>query len=112
MKTTRTFKDTERYEFDTGECSYKNGFAQIDTQQDAPYYGIWTNPWTRETVTYCEGDITFETCESDEEYTELIRKIKAWHDESGWKFHGIDATSFESEMASKFKSIGLEDLLH
>ena len=40
MKTTTDFRPlSDRYEFDCGPCSYANGFAQVDTQQDAPYYG-------------------------------------------------------------------------
>lgn len=41
MKTIRTFAPGERYDFDFGECSYANGWAQIDTRQDASYYGTW-----------------------------------------------------------------------
>ena len=37
-------ENIERYHFDFGECSACNGYAQVDTSQDAPYFGIWTNP--------------------------------------------------------------------
>ena len=41
MKTTTDFRPlSDRYEFDCGPCSYANGFAQVDTQQDAPYYDL------------------------------------------------------------------------
>ena len=40
MNTTQDFRPlSDRYELDCGPCSYANGFAQIDTTQDAPYYG-------------------------------------------------------------------------
>ena len=40
MKTTSDLRPlSDRYEFDCGPCSYANGFAQVDTRQDAPYYG-------------------------------------------------------------------------
>ena len=44
MKTIRDFKPmTDRYSFDVGACSYANGFAQIDTRQDAAHFGSWTS---------------------------------------------------------------------
>ena len=40
MKITRDFRPlSDRYSFDCGPCSYANGFAQIDTKQDAPCFG-------------------------------------------------------------------------
>ena len=42
MKTIRDFKPlSDRYSFDVGACSYANGFAQIDTRQDAAHFGTW-----------------------------------------------------------------------
>ena len=42
MKITRDFRPlSDRYSFDCGPCSYANGFAQIDTRQDASYYPIF-----------------------------------------------------------------------
>ena len=62
-----------RYQFDEGPCRPGTGWAQVDTKQDASYYGIWTNPKTRQILTFCEGDITVETAENDEEYIEAVR---------------------------------------
>jgi hypothetical protein len=44
-----------RYLYDFRVCTYEKGWAQIDTRQDAAYYGSWTNPVRREIFTYCEG---------------------------------------------------------
>ena len=68
MKITRDFRPlSDRYSFDCGPCSYANGFAQIDTRQDASYYGTWTSVASRTIVNFCEGDVTTTVCESDEE---------------------------------------------
>ena len=47
---------TDRYSFDFKLCTPKNGWAQVDTSQDASYFGTWANPFERKTVSYCEGD--------------------------------------------------------
>ena len=39
-----SFEPSDRYQFDSGECSAANGYAQIDTGQDAWYFGQWANP--------------------------------------------------------------------
>ena len=43
--TTREFASADRYRYDFGLCSYENGFSQVDTRQDAWYYGTWANPY-------------------------------------------------------------------
>ena len=101
----------DRYEFDFGECSPSLGFAQIDTCQDAPYFGIWTNPTTLTTVQYMEGDLTREIAESVDEYIEHIREMKTYMEKFGRRFIGIDPM-LNSETENRFKEIGLGDLLH
>ena len=44
MKTEKNFIEADRYLFDFYHCSTKKGYAQLDTSQDASYYGTWTNP--------------------------------------------------------------------
>ena len=44
MKITREFGPGDRYVYDFGLCSYENGWAQVDTAQDASYFGTWANP--------------------------------------------------------------------
>jgi hypothetical protein len=38
------FTPSDRYVYDFVLCTYDKGWAQIDTRQDASYYGTWTNP--------------------------------------------------------------------
>jgi len=112
MNTTRDFLAMcDRYRFDFGLCSAANGYAQIDTGQDAWYYGTWANPQTRTIVSYVEGDVTVEQAESDEEFVSAIRRIQEWNDANGWRFLGID-TCLDTNLADKFAALGLADLRH
>ena len=43
MKTEKTFCNSDRYIFDWNYCNFKKGFAQIDTTEDASYFGNWVN---------------------------------------------------------------------
>ena len=111
MKTERfNSQCSDRYILDFGQCSSKNGFAQVDTEQDAWYYGTWANPYKLIIVNYCEGDVTVQRCESEQEFAETLRKIKAWNEKQGFKKFGIDGMCNDS-LISKFKSIGVGDLL-
>ena len=49
----------------------------MDTSEDAPYFGIRTNPTNLNIVSYIEGDVTRHIAESVEEYVDFIRKLKA-----------------------------------
>jgi len=112
MKTERSFNPmTERYAFDFKTCSCANGFAQVDTSQDASYFGTWANPITLQIVTFCEGDITKQTAETTEEFAAELRHMKQWNDESGHRFIGIDP-GFSDSLKAAFVDAGLEDLLH
>lgn len=112
MKTKRFFNGmTDRYSFDGGLCSARNGFAQVDTKQDASYYGNWANPFTRTTVSYAEGDITIIECDDDAEFVQKVRNDAAWHDQAGYGPMRIDPMGNES-IREHFVSLGLEDLLH
>ena len=44
MKITREFCPGDRYVYDFGLCTYEKGWAQVDTAQDASYFGTWANP--------------------------------------------------------------------
>ena len=99
---------TDRYAFD--RCfSVGNGYAQIDTTQDAAYFGTWASPSERKIVTYAEGDITYQTAETDEEFAEAIRALWQWNRERGFLF-GID-TGGSAELAEQFRAVGLGELL-
>ena len=86
MRITRDFKPmSDRYGFDFGPCSNANGFAQIDTRQDASYYGTWCSPAARTIVNFCEGDVTTTVCETDAEFADqpprigqVARRTRLW----------------------------------
>ena len=107
----RDFAPGDRYVYDLGLCSAKNGFAQVDTEQDASYYGTWANPFKLIIFSYCEGDCTLQQAESKDEFRDAVQKIKAWNEKNGWKFSGIDC-GLKDELEREFINLGLKDLLH
>ncbi len=111
MKQTKEFAPADRYLYDFGMCTSTKGWAQIDTSQDASYYGTWCNPFKRYVFSYCEGDTCLTECDNDAEFITEIRTIKQWNDNNGYKFLGIDPGFNESLMA-KLRDLGLGDLLH
>ena len=111
MKIIREFAPTDRYVYDFGPCSSKNGFAQLDTAQDASYYGMWANPEKRIIVSYCEGDVTTTICDNDKEFVEEIDRIADFNNSNGLDFKGIDP-GFNDALKERFVSIGLSHYLH
>jgi len=110
MKQSHEFCPSDRYRYDFGLCSVSNGFAQIDTSQDAHYYGNWTNPEKRITFSYVEGDCTTTECESDQEYVEHIHDFAKWSTEMGYGFK-LDP-GLGPEIKAKFVALGLDEYLH
>lgn len=100
-----------RYDFDLGKCSVSNGYAQIDTSLDAPYFGTWTNPFEFTTVIYCEGDVRTLIAENETEYTDYIRGLKERYDATDDEFKGIDAM-LDKRLINRFNELRLSDLLH
>jgi len=111
MKISRDFANADRYHYDWGLCSAKNGFAQVDTEQDASYYGTWANPFKLIIFSYAEGDCTTVEAANQEEFIAEILKLKTWNEENGWKFSGIDCMCKE-EIEQEFIKMGLKELLH
>lgn len=107
----RAFIPSSRYRFDSGPCSYAKGYAQVDTRQDASYFGTWTSPAERKIVCYAEGDVTTQTADTDAEYVAAIRELAAWNDDHGWGPLKIDALA-NPPLAAAFIALGLGDLLH
>ena len=97
----------DRYQFD---FSLKKGWAQLDTTQDASYYGNWINPVTLETLCFAEGDITRTKCETEAEFITHIHALVAWHKERGY-FIGIDGMCNPGIIAA-FRVLNLEEYLH
>ena len=111
MKREKDFiENGDRYRFDGGECSAKNGYAQIDTKQDAWYYGQWANPSKLRIVAYVEGDVIRQQAESPEEFVEALYKLRDFHNEYD-QFLGIDCM-LNPDIKAEFEKLGLGELLH
>ena len=65
----------DRYHFDFGECSYENGFCQIDTTQDASYYGNWIHLDKMYLVSYAEGDVRRIQFDNRDEVVKWLRNV-------------------------------------
>ncbi len=84
ISTEEEFKPASRYKYDSG---LPKDFAQIDTDQDAEYYGNWASAQRRVIFSYVEGDCKTTTCDTDEEFREEVLKFVKW---AGDDFFGID----------------------
>lgn len=107
MKIERSFEHSDRYRFDFNLCSARNGWAQVDTGQDASYFGTWAHPEQLQVVSYCEGDITVVTADNPQEFREELESIRHWNARMGYSF-GVDAYGIES----RFEKLGLGHMLH
>ena len=106
MKTIEEFAPSSRYTYDNKLMPL--GFAQLDTDSDAWYFGIWASAERLMTVEYVEGDVITNIAETKEEFVKLIRKIATC---DAFEFKGID-TFCKDNITEQFKALGLEDLLH
>ncbi len=102
---------TDRYAFDFRRCTYENGWAQLDTSQDASYYGQWINPEKRQIIQYVEGDIYTITLDTDEELVAEVAGIKAWNEQQGHRYLGIDP-GFDEAFTAKLIKAGLGPYFH
>ena len=71
--------EMNRYAFDFGHCRLNDGWAQLDTDQDASYFGNWAHPERLHIVSFVEGDITVIKCEDSDEFRNRIEEIAAFH---------------------------------
>ena len=92
--------DISRYNFDA------KGYAQLDTTEDAWYYGHWVDFKNLKIISYAEGDVSIETCENKEEFKKLLKKVVEYlkFDES---FKGLDLMCDENNIKA-FESLGLD----
>lgn len=79
MKTSRNQVSGDRYQYDFGKCHYDKGWAQIDTESDASYFGTWCNPSALMILNFCEGDETVTACDSGEEFAGELARMRDWH---------------------------------
>jgi len=105
------FMPGDRYQYDFDACSADRGWAQLDTVQDAPWYGNWISPGSKMLLEFCEGDVTLTTCETDAEFSSEVRRVIDRHTAQGTKTPLIDGMCNEGTIA-RFIDLGLGDLLH
>ena len=111
MTKTREFQESDRYVYD--QLLFKAGWATLDTDQDAWYYGNWADPVKRVLFCYAEGDCITTECETDAEFRAEVERVVEWHRENG-RFIGIDCglASWSQGLHDRFVELGLEGLLH
>ena len=80
----------DRYVYDFKLCRGVDGWAQLDTRQDASYYGNWVHPTQFKLMSYSEGDVTLTECQDEADFIETLRICIDWHSEREY-FIGIDA---------------------
>ncbi len=111
MEIIREFAPADRYRYDFEVCTISKGWAQVDTSQDASYFGTWINPTKREVFCYCEGDTILTRYESDAEMAIDILHMKEWNEKQGHRFMGIDPGMNES-LKQALIDAGLGGYLH
>jgi hypothetical protein len=100
----------ERYDFDV-KFTADNGWAQIDTWQDASYFGVWVNPFDRKIFTFCEGDKSLESCDTDEDFKAALRACLEFYDRGEGRRTMIDAL-FSDRLTARLTELGFVDRLH
>jgi hypothetical protein len=112
IKRERQFLEgTDRYQFDFGPCAPAQGFAQVDTSQDAWYYGNWANPFTFTFVSYAEGDLDTTVADTPEEFRTVIREFVEWNNAERDRFKGIDSM-LDERIEQAFRDLGLGEYLY
>ena len=112
MTTIRDHAPADRYLYDFKFCTPDLGWAQVDTSSDAWYHGIWANPEKLWVMTYCEGELSLQKCDTPEEFTALLRSIRDSYNQNGAAgFKGIDAMCVAT-IEQRFAALGLGDMLH
>jgi hypothetical protein len=101
----------DRYKYDFLNCTYAKGWAQLDTSQDASYFGQWINPELLQIFSYCEGDTCLLSFDSAAELSAEVESIKQWNEEQGLRFLGIDP-GFGETMKANLLAAGLGQYFH
>jgi len=107
MKTQTSFANTDRYVFDFKYCKSSDGYAQLDTSEDAHYFGNWVNFKKFEIVSYCEGDITVTNCDDKEEFIKELKRTVDFYKFNQENFKGIDLMCNEN-IINDFNNLNLD----
>jgi hypothetical protein len=109
MKKTELFDNSaNRYAFDFEHCRFNDGWAQLDTDQDAECFGNWAHPERLHIVSFVEGDITVIKCDDSEEFREQIEKMASFHLRMDGRFQIDPANNSKAD----WKALGLAGYLH
>jgi len=100
----------DRYKYDLKRCTSDKGWAQVDTKQDASYYGTWANPLTFELMNYCEGDTTHTQCSDEQDFIHAMAECIAWNTEHDY-WIGIDGMC-NPAIIQAFTRMRFADALH
>ena len=107
MNTTKSFANCDRYVFDFKYCHYKKGYAQLDTTEDANYFGNWVNFKSYEIISYVEGDIIIKKCDDEDEFKKELLNQVTWFKNND-SFKGIDLMD-SKEIKEDFKKLNLDN---
>ena len=77
----RMFLPSERYVVDFAEDFKSGWWEQFDTDQDAPYFGVWVSIGQWVTLTYAEGDWTLVRCPDIAHYNAEIANMIRFYGE-------------------------------
>ena len=77
------FEEMDRYTFDFGlQLTPEDDPAawnQLDTDQDAPYFGVWIQRRDRMILTWAEGDLSLRHFKTPEAYDEALLRVCRTH---------------------------------
>ena len=102
-QTSEFFIEADRYLFDS---KLAKSYAQIDTDQDAWYFGMWACPIHKTVITYAEGDLSKTICDTDAEFIAEMQRISQWP-----SFKGVDI-GWTTDFKRAWEDLGLASLLH
>lgn len=95
QKTFRSRWPSERYIVDFAEDFSILGWLQFYTDQDASYFGVWVNPKTYQTLSYCEGDWTLVECINNKAYNSEIDLLCNFYDSGAIDSNGTLALFYQ-----------------
>lgn len=87
------------------------GWAQVDTAQDASWFGTRASPDKCTILNFAEGDVTRTVFDTDEEFAAAIREIDRWNRDHGYGPVKINP-GFDPALKAAFEWVGLGDKLH
>ena len=103
-------EDCDRYAFDYQHCRLSKGWAQLDTREDASYFGNWAHPEKLQIVSFAEGDVCVTTCEDSDEFRAEIESMAVFYIDRQEGTFRIDAGISPAAVAN-WASHGLKQYL-